>query len=227
MDGSGLLLTDFISALRGEHDVVVIRYPPHDELGYSELEDIARGSLPTSGSFALLGESFSGPIAISVAAAAPPGLVGLILCCSFARNPRPLGRWFRSVVRFLPVKRIPTAILSRLLFGDFSSDGRKSELRRALTEVSHQALRKRVEALLNVDVSAKLARVNVPVLYLRALRDRLVPRGASELIALLAPATQMTDIDAPHFLLQTAPAVAADAVSRFLADARKSPTNQR
>jgi pimeloyl-ACP methyl ester carboxylesterase len=221
MDGSGLLLTDFISALRDKHEVKVIRYPTRDELGYVELERFAQATLPTNGPFALLGESFSGPIAISLAAQAPPGLVGLVLCCSFARNPRPLGKWFGSLVPLLPVRHIPTAVLSKFLFGDLSSHSRESALRRALIEVSPEALRKRVRALLNVDVSAKLVEVNVPVLYLRASRDRLVPRSASESIALLAPATQVIDIDAPHFLLQTAPLAAADAVSLFLGTVRK------
>jgi hypothetical protein len=45
----------------------------------------------------LLGESFFGPVAITVASRSPPNLAKPILCCTFDRSPRPAPRLLRSV----------------------------------------------------------------------------------------------------------------------------------
>ncbi len=90
MDGTGELFAPLVAALNSGFKTVVVRYPPNEVLSYAELESIARASLPTNEPFFILGESFSGPIAVSIAASAPPGLKGLILCASFVRNPQPL-----------------------------------------------------------------------------------------------------------------------------------------
>ncbi len=73
-----------------------------------------------------------------------------------------------------------------------------------------------MRAVLAVDVSDRLAKCEVPVLYLRATRDRLVPRAASRLIAKIRPAAKIVDFVAPHFLLQSAPQQAAREVAAFV-----------
>ena len=89
MDGTGIELTDFVAALAPELEAIVVTYPNDRPMDYAGHEAVARPSLPIDRPFVLLGESYSGPIAISIAASAPPRLIGLVLCCSFARNPRP------------------------------------------------------------------------------------------------------------------------------------------
>ena len=90
LDGTGILFEPLARALGVDLDVRVVRYPSDPTLGYRELESLARAALPTDRPFVILGESFSGPIAIRLAADSPPGLVGLILVVTFARNPYPL-----------------------------------------------------------------------------------------------------------------------------------------
>src|SRR5271155_2503715 len=102
MDGTGIELTDFVAALAPELEAIVVTYPNDRPMDYAAHEVVARASLPAGRPFVLLGESYSGPIAISIAASAPPGLIGLVLCCSFARNPRPGLAWLRPIVRVLP-----------------------------------------------------------------------------------------------------------------------------
>lgn len=216
MDGTGSLFDPFIAALGQEFGVQVVRYPPVGALGYAELEDHARRSLPVNGRFVILGESFSGPIAVSIAASRPAGLVGLILCSTFIRNPRPgLGpvRYFAGA---LPVKLAPLAALNALLLGAFSTPDLRSALSAAMSQVSAEALRARLRAVLSVDVSAKLRAVDVPVLYLQAKHDQVVPARAFRQIARVLPATRVVSIDAPHFLLQAAPAGASRTVSQFM-----------
>ena len=86
MDGTGELFEPLAQAMERRDAIDVVRYPGTEPLGYDELERLVRAQLPAGQPFVLLGESFSGPLAISIAASPPPGLRGLILCCSFART---------------------------------------------------------------------------------------------------------------------------------------------
>src|SRR5436309_344825 len=89
MHGTGELFAEFTAALGSEHEAIAVSYPQDRPLDYAQLESIVRSRLPADRPFVILGESFSGPIAISIAASAPRGLRGIILCVSFAKNPLP------------------------------------------------------------------------------------------------------------------------------------------
>jgi pimeloyl-ACP methyl ester carboxylesterase len=216
MDGTGQLFEPFISALAGEFEIKVVAYPTSTPLNYAELEAIAREVIPKDGPYVILGESFSGPVAISLAASAPTQLKGLILCCTFVRNPRPALSVFGPLLRFLPFGSVPASAGAHLLFGRFSTAELRAALTRSLASVSPSVLRARLSAVLAVDASAKLAGVRVPLLYLRAAHDRLVPSSASASVAHLSPQAQLVEIEAPHCLLQAAPAEAGRAVATFL-----------
>jgi pimeloyl-ACP methyl ester carboxylesterase len=70
--------------------------------------------------------------------------------------------------------------------------------------VPPQVIRQRLRAVAEVDVRPLLARVEVPVLYLRASEDRLVPSPASAELAAI-PRLRVAEIEGPHFLLQASP----------------------
>lgn len=80
-----------------------------------------------------------------------------------------------------------------------------SSLRFSLAQVSSCTLRERLRSVLAVDVSAKFAAIRAPVLYVRALHDRVVPRTTADLLLQLLPSMKIAEIAGPHFLLQTAP----------------------
>jgi len=216
LDGTGLLFANFAASFGSDVKIIVVSYPSDAAHGYSELETITRSFLPRDLPFFLLGESFSGPIAISIAASHPPGLLGLILCCSFARSPRPSLSMFRPFLPVAPVAALPVALLSFFVLGRFSSAALRRSLAESLGRVSASALRTRAGAALSVDVSAKLSSVDVPVLYLRASEDRVVPASASLSIAALSPNTKIVDFSAPHFLLQVLPTQTAATVGEFM-----------
>jgi pimeloyl-ACP methyl ester carboxylesterase len=114
-------------------------------------------------------------------------------------------------------------VLNWLLLGRFSSQTLRSALARALALVSSRALRARVASVFRVNVVAKLSTVKVPVLYLRASEDRIIPSSASALIARNLPAVGVVEIEGPHFLLQAAPAIAARHVKEFVHGLRTGP----
>lgn len=222
MDGTGTLFESFVAALGSRFNVKIVRYPTTEPMGYSELEDVARAALPTEGPFVILGESFSGPIAVSLAASCSSQLKGIVLCCSFVRNPRPHFSSLRPFIGLLPVSIAPKAALGYFLLGSFATDSLRTALSQVIAQISPSVFRARLKAVLTVNVSEKLAALAVPVLYLRASRDRVVPRTASVLIALLNPRTRVAQIEAPHLLLQAAPAEAARVVGAFVQEVQNS-----
>ena len=216
MDGTGDLFAPFVTALGPEFKVVIARYPGDRDLGYSELESIAREILPSNEPYIILGESFSGPIAISLAASAPVQLKGLVLCCTFARNPPPAFTALRPLIDLLPAGSMPVRLMSYLLLGKFSNTILRSMIRQSMAKISAAALRARLRAVLSVDVSNELEKTKIPLLYLRASQDRVVPRAASELIARLCGHVNIVELEAPHFLLQAVPLDASRVVSEFM-----------
>src|SRR5688572_22597921 len=170
LDGTGLLVRGFCAALDPSVPTTLISYPIDRHLDYAALEAITRSRLPKE-PFVLLAESFSGPIALSIAVTRPPGLRGLILACSFARNPRPALAPLRPLIRLLPVHWAPAALLAWPTLGRFTNPALRSAIANALRRVSPAVIRSRLRAVAEVDVSPLLRQIDVPVLYLRASAD--------------------------------------------------------
>jgi pimeloyl-ACP methyl ester carboxylesterase len=143
MDGTGALFAGFVSALGADFEPIVVSYPPERALDYRALEEFVHAQLPDGRSFFLLGESFSGPIAISLAASKPDGLIGLVLTCTFAKNPHPYFNPFKSLIRYLPIQGNLANLISPVLFGQFSSRQLRASLQEALRPVSIVVMRTR------------------------------------------------------------------------------------
>jgi len=216
MDGTGTLFDPLANSLSNAAALKVVAYPPAAPNGYGALQTFAEAALPADESFILLGESFSGPIAISLAAKHPNRIKGVVLCCTFARNPHPYLAPLSFVAALAPIKQLPLALASAALLGRYATPALRSALGAALAMASGAALRARLQAVLSVDVSADLARVTAPILYLRASEDRLIPKRASSLIKHLRPSVQVREIEEPHCLLQAAPSAAAQAIREFI-----------
>ncbi len=216
MDGAATPRADFAAALGPGIEPHVVSYPPDPALGYTELAALARASLPTNRPYVLLGESFSGPIAISIAASRPQHLVGLILCVTFASNPLPVLGSMPWLLPLIPFGLAPMRVISAFLLGRFATAPLSEALRATFDEVSTQTFKARLGAVARADMRPALPNVRVPVLYLRATEDRLVPRRCADVIAQVAAPTRIVDIEAPHMLLQVAPGKAAAIVRAFV-----------
>ena len=215
MDGTGRLFADFIDALGPEFETRVVAYPADASLDYSKLETIARSFLPHDKPFVLLAESFSGPIGISISASKPPGLVGLVLCCSFARSPRPILSLFWPLLQLLPFKLFSTTAISKRLLGRYSTTHLQSQLEQTLALVSLDTIRTRIAEVAKIDVSTELGQICAPILYLRATRDCLVKRRSWENILKNASHAHLAEIEGPHLLLQAKPSEAAGIATQF------------
>ena len=88
MDGTGQLFAPFLAELPSSWRSQVVTYPTDSPLDYAELAPRVRAACPSTGEFLVVAESFSGPLAILLAASNPPGLTGVVLVASFARSCR-------------------------------------------------------------------------------------------------------------------------------------------
>jgi pimeloyl-ACP methyl ester carboxylesterase len=218
MDGTGTLFEPIRRVLEPHFALQIISYPEHEVLGYQELELHIQPFI-ASRRFVLLGESFSGPLAISIAAKRPPGLCGVILCCSFARNPRPNLRFLKGLLSLWFSRQIPpyalTRLASPLLLGGLASQSIKALLKSALRKVGPAVMAHRAQQVLAVDVVEKLKLLNVPIMYLQAAQDHVVPSEAAKVIEQAHGSMKLVTIDGPHCLLQISPNSSAQAIKAF------------
>lgn len=200
LDGTCKLFDRFVRAAPAGTSVVAIPLPSDRVLTYDELADFAASRLPP-GPIAVLGESFSGPLALRVAMRVP--LAGVILCASFVRPPlalRATAGALSMLVRVSP----PVPLVRALLTG--GDEALAHDLVRAVREVDPAVLASRVRMVLRVDLVAELAACPVPIQYLQAARDRVVGPSQAALVRRTRPDANVVRIDGPHLLLQAAAA---------------------
>ncbi len=216
LDGTGKLFANFVRALGGDIDTRIIVYPTDQPLGYEDLERRVRAELPHDRPFVLLGESFSGPIAIRIAATAPVGLIGVILCGTFAKNPYPLFGWASSLAFLLPIKSLPRWVRAPLMWGSPNVARAPRQAERAIAGVARAVVRRRIASILTVDASECLERIKVPALIIFARNDRVVPYAATQGIIACLSSAKVVAIEGPHLLLQACPQECAAQVMQFI-----------
>lgn len=217
LDGTGELFRPLLAELPGWIHPIVVSYPRERKLGYSELLPLAARSLPKDLPFVILGESFSGPLAIMLAAGKPAGLTGVILCASFVKKPfRTLPAWLAALC-IGPVFRLWPAVLR------IRSLPLRGELRgllplalAAIRSVRPEVVAARVRALMKVDTRTQLQAMPFPLFYLQALRDPLIRNHNAKEIMRIRPDASLAQIDTKHFLLQLEPKRAAAEIASFM-----------
>ena len=118
LDGTGKLFDPLISNLPDWIQPIVVSYPMDKPYGYDELKTIVSSAYPINKDFVILGESFSGPLAVMSAGEKPKGLKGIILCSSFVKKPFRLIPSWLSVFSVSPIYQLwPATIKLRSLFG--------------------------------------------------------------------------------------------------------------
>lgn len=213
MDGTGDLLAEFAAALAPELETTVVPYPKDVVLDYAALTAWVADALPREGSFLLIAESFSGPIAIELAARKPEGLIGLVLIASYARAPRSRAlRWLAGLQGVLPARKLPLWPVMSMLMGRWSSPEWRARVRDAVRSVDADVMRARLQAAASTDVTAKIAAIDCPLMYLKASEDRLVKADSWRAIRDLSGNAVCIEIEGPHFLLQAKPQECAAAI---------------
>ncbi|MEM7307346.1 MAG: alpha/beta fold hydrolase [Planctomycetota bacterium] len=216
LDGTGDLFEPFLRKLprgwRGE----AVAYPTDRALDYDGLLDYVRARVPAADSLVVVAESFSGPLGARLAAERPPGLSGLVLVASFVSPPlEGLSAHAARLVSRLAFRVAPPRFALRwaLTGGD---DAMAANVGRAVSRVHPAVLAARVRAMLALDARDALRACSVPVLYLAGARDRLVRRASVDTVRAARPDVVTRELDAPHLVLQTAPAASVAAIRDWL-----------
>ncbi len=208
LDGTGALFEDLARAL--PYPSTIVSYGA----ATTEAEHLARVPRPDE-PFVIVAESFSGSVAVQLATT--PGLVGLVLVATFMRSPSILPRWLGWLLAPVAAFAMTWAWLVRaLLFSGRSSAVELARVRAVLQSVPRAALVARLRLLFTRDTMALLAATKVPVVYVQALRDRLVPSRAGLAMHMALPAMEHVTLDAPHLLLQQHPVESAALIATFV-----------
>jgi pimeloyl-ACP methyl ester carboxylesterase len=211
MDGTGEFLTGLSDELTSSRPVYVISYPRNEPVGYDDLARSVTECAPKE-PFVILGESFSGPIAIELAAT-DPRVAGLILASSFAWHPFP--SICAPFARLLASKWMPAKLVQTALLGSTGAPSLKAQLRKTLKELPEHIIRSRVTEVLRVDKKEQLRQITCPVLCLQGRLDRLLGKRGVKQIASAQLHCQVIWFEASHMLLETHPEAAAEAINSF------------
>jgi len=202
LDGSGQLFRWFRPYLRGM-DAIVVEYPDAADWSFDAYAAHVAKAMGDARRCIVIAESFSGPVAMRLLQDAH--VVGIVLVASFVRRPNP----FLAGLPLFPVKfaqRIASrrSMLRVFCVGSDTSDDCVDELAEVVRSISPATLRSRLELLVDLDDRERLRRARVPILHLRARRDRLVCAVLSD-NSRAGGLFHEAALDGPHFLLQARP----------------------
>ena len=216
-DGTGRLFSPLRRQLLKDIDTIVLSYPNHRPMSYSELYHALKDELPNT-PYVLLGESFGGPLAMLLSKLAGANLKGIILCASFIRNPHPLlTKLLRPILKPSHFrKETPNWYIKAFLLGSFSDETLAHNMKAATRELTPEIYYCRLKEIADIDVTKILENCEVPILYIRASQDRLVYKSSMRLIKSLGKNVTVQSIDAPHMLLQTQPGKSARYIQEFI-----------
>lgn len=218
LDGTGLLFEPVLKELSPEIVPQVVPLPNNTPLDYEDLVPVISSCLPRTGPYFLLGESFSGPLSLMIAATRPTGLQGVILCASFIRNPTCLPSILRHFLGAWMFHVAPLFVQAKALFAGHGTSDLLALLQHAHSRVPPAVMAQRIRSILILDCKTALQTCPYPVAYLRGTRDRVVPsRNCKEILA-ANPLVLEFAIRAPHLVLQTQPRAAAEAIEAFTRD---------
>lgn len=218
LDGTEQLFAPLLQVLPPHLQTTVVTYPGHERRSYSELCDLVTASLPADEPYVIVAESFSGPIAIRLAAASPPNLQGIVLCASFAYIPChfPSRAVFTLLSRLVFAVSAPHWAVRFFLVGSDAPEELLSLFYEAVSTVSRSVLSYRLRIAFAAEERETLRNTSVPLLYLLPTRDRLLRRRSLNLMLPIRKDITVTQIAAPHFILQRNPNEAIQRIETWM-----------
>lgn len=225
LDGTDEFFAPLLAALPPWLEPRIVTYPGSGRQDYETLLGVVRAAIADVGACHVLGWSFSGPLALALAAAEPERVRGVILVATFVRSPHRMLSALRHAITGPAVwswrfgRRLPLWLFRP------RADPLRQAKSRTWRRVSASVIAARLRAVVSVDATDALRRCPQPVLYLASARDGIVPnRNAGEIVA-LRPAVQVAVIPGAHQAMYSHPLHAADAIATFVAAAGVTGTS--
>jgi pimeloyl-[acyl-carrier protein] methyl ester esterase len=217
LDGTEIFFRPLIAALPRWIKPLVVTYPASGANDYPDLLSVIRAAIAGSREFYVLGWSFSGPLALMLAAKDPDRIRGVILCASFVQTPLPVLSSLRWAVLPPIVHLVRLAHRAHLLTTN-SPDTLRHDKAATLARVPSHIVAARARVILALDAREYLRECPRPVLYVAGSRDKIVPSRNAEEVVRELPSTRIVTIDGPHLALYTNPAAAVSAIVAFMRD---------
>lgn len=216
LDGTGTLFARFRSRLRTAAPVEVMAYPPEPRATLEDLAGLVEARIGARGA-TLIAESFSGPVALRVAARKQVALERLALVASFAAPPR---SWPLALARLLPLAGLaalppPRALIAATMLNGGDDPGLLAEVMAVVRAIPPAVMAARLRLL--AGLRTRDLRCKVPVLAIQARRDRIVPARALEALRRACPLIEERILDGPHLLLQAEPRSCLELLGPFIA----------
>jgi len=222
LDGTGRLFDRFIEHAPAWANPIRVSYATAAGNSYAYLVDYVTAQIDPARDHIILGESFSGPIAVRVAFQSGGSLLGLVLSATFISSPSLLGRIpVPNALLEAMIENSPHRFLAEhFLLNGHGSPGLLAEVLAVTQSLSSKVVAERITATRTVALQQEIAALHCPLLYLRGTRDRVVPAPAGDEVKSANAGAIMVDIDSPHMILQCESRAAWDAVSRVFAPCR-------
>lgn len=205
-----------LAALPADIKPIVVSYPADQKISYPNLVPLIMAALPIDEPFILLGESFSGPLAVMVAATRPANLIGVILCATFVNSPRPLLAWaIQLFARPILFRTFPPAQFIKAIIGGNATPELLALVAQVHASFRPEVIAFRVRMVSKVDVRNQLHLCDTPMLYIAAANDKIVPARNIQIIQQIKSDLQVVTIHAPHAIPLTRPVQTAEFIKNF------------
>jgi len=213
MNGTGELFSEFLSYYDGDH--LVISLPVSGPQDHATLAEVINNQLPTE-DYILLAESFSGGIVPELLKLEPTHIKGVIFVASFLSSPR---SYLIGIAKLLPIKALVSLPLSniahRLLFlGQEATKPLLSKFVNVIKSIPKQVLSNRLDVMKRQQLPQ--VTFDIPVIYIRALSDRLISTKKSQEVANVFNRVEFIEIEGPHFILQAKPKETAEFIQSLI-----------
>ncbi len=212
MDGTGLLFEPLLESLAGKCEISVVTHSRANT--FPELVEEVESQLPDDRRISLVAESFSGPVAVEIMARQKLDIGASVLCATFCTSP------FLQLVRlavYLPeflfnIQVIRKAVINSLASENYIDASVKRKVYEIMESEDPKLVKKRLSILRSIDVTERARNVLVPILYLRASRDRIVSCQLGQRLVDNLPCAEVAEVSGPHMLLQAEPDVCSELI---------------
>jgi len=218
LDGTGNLFSPFLKQFSDQSCATVIPYPLDHYIPFEHLADYIISLLPKNKPIIILGESYSGPVALSLASRKDIDIQAVILVATFAKYPP---SFLKTISKWLPLSLflqlpIPDFVIRRFCFGSATNKTLSLMLRNAVKANTPNVLAKRARDGASIDVTKLLNEIKIPCLYIAATDDKMVPNKAIDILKRNLSNLEVVTIEGSHFILQVQPEGCYKVINKFL-----------
>jgi pimeloyl-[acyl-carrier protein] methyl ester esterase len=192
-------------------------YPTHQRSTHASMLAHLESQLADTDNLILLGESYSGPLALRFACKHPTRVRAVILCASFIKPPVPRLLCYLAQPFIFARFPLPDFLLRLFIAGTNAPRPTVGDLRDAIHANRRHVLAHRVSSAAWINAARDLQKCPVPIFCLAAANDHLVGRRALRRIRRIRPSIAFAEIQGPHLILQCRPAESWRQIARFLA----------